>query len=279
MERLTSFKISTVQAFRTVERTLVTSAPEHGHQKLMVYNTHQPASDKRRFPQTSRINCAHAIIAESIRDNSDMEGIVAFLCIGDPNLSRSIWQTALVEVQILTLHFAKALFVFATQEIAKDPIKMKPGDIALALTNDSCDIRQTDCFVENREAQHDCLIVEWSSSVSIHDGTPSHVKHMKGASEHERPWDTSNCTRVNSGIEAISGKGCEEEKKDEKEDAEKCRAAEDAKRRKREQAEEQSRGREESEEKQKSTQEEEEADHGKEDDEDGEVAERRKTTE
>ena len=77
VERLTSFKISTVQAFRTVERTLVTSAPEHGHQKLMVYNTHQPASEKRRFPPTSRLKCAHAIIAESIRDNSDMEGIVA----------------------------------------------------------------------------------------------------------------------------------------------------------------------------------------------------------
>ncbi len=114
VERLSSFKIPTLPVFRSVERTLLTSAAEHGNQKLMVYNTHQPASTKRPFPPTSRLKCANAIIATSIRDMSDMDGIVAVICIGDPNLSRSVWQTALVEVRILTLNFAKTSFVFAT---------------------------------------------------------------------------------------------------------------------------------------------------------------------
>jgi hypothetical protein len=90
----------------------------------------------------------------------------------------------------------------------------------------------------------------WQSMIAK-DSFRRTVAHAKSAynimTEHESPWDTSNCTRVNSGDgerkEAISGKGCEEEKKDEKEDEEKCRAAGDAKRRKREKAEEQSRGR------------------------------------
>ena len=46
---------------------------------------------------------------------------------------------------------------------------MKTGDISMAMTRRGVEIIQTDCNVKNRDAQRDCLIVQWSSRVPMRD--------------------------------------------------------------------------------------------------------------
>ena len=94
-----SFTIPMLLSWRTVERMRLTSATEHGEQELMVYNTHQPSSDKRPLKQTSRIRFAKGVIQAAIRDMSASPSMVGFVCAGDANCSRAIWQSASKEVR------------------------------------------------------------------------------------------------------------------------------------------------------------------------------------
>ena len=187
-------------SFRIVERTLLTSAAEHGEQLLIVNNTHQPASSNRPFKTTSRIKVAKAIIEYAIRDASALPNLVAVLCVGDGNFTRSVWHSAAVEVRGWKLHLPEMVFTFATQAIAEQPYKMKPGDIAMAMTIHGVEIIQTDCNVENREAQHDCLIVQWSSSVSMHDVS---VHDVSMHSQVTVQGDSTQCTDRHSAVIVI----------------------------------------------------------------------------
>ena len=60
-------KMKKVHAWRTCERLVLTGAAEHGYPKLLVYNTHQPASDKRPFPAAMRINFCMALLEDAIK--------------------------------------------------------------------------------------------------------------------------------------------------------------------------------------------------------------------
>ena len=135
-----SFNIPGMPPYRIVERTLLTSAAEHGKQSLMVYNTHQPASSNRTFNPASRVKVTKAMIEYGIRDANNYDTLVAVLCVGDANFNRSTWMTVSHEVSSWKLHFHQMPFTFATQAIARRPHKMKPGDISMAMTMRGVDV-------------------------------------------------------------------------------------------------------------------------------------------
>ena len=56
-----------LQPWRIVERFEMFGAAEHGHCKMLVFNTHQPASDGRPFGSNMRINFCKAIINDALQ--------------------------------------------------------------------------------------------------------------------------------------------------------------------------------------------------------------------
>ena len=62
-----------------------TGASEHGSPTVMVYNTHQPSSPKREFPQTMRINFCKAVLRDAVKYTAEHAANVAFVQAGDTN--------------------------------------------------------------------------------------------------------------------------------------------------------------------------------------------------
>ena len=74
-----------VHDWRCCERLVLTGAAEHGHPKLLVYNTHQPASDKRPFPPAMRINFCVAVLEDAVRFRTKDSRCIGFIQTGDAN--------------------------------------------------------------------------------------------------------------------------------------------------------------------------------------------------
>ena len=87
-------------------------------------------------------------------------------------------------VFLSTRRFRAGLEVFAERWVPIVSEHVVLLYVAAAMGVDGFDCFKTCCRVENRDPGHDCIVVQWSSSVSLHHGSPSHLL-QKGAPEHK----------------------------------------------------------------------------------------------
>ena len=82
-------------AYRVAERMMLLwnegSAAEHA---ILLYNNHNPDSDKRPFSKNSRIAFCKAVLADAIRQAVEDKSIVSFMLCGDANCNLPHWFTA-----------------------------------------------------------------------------------------------------------------------------------------------------------------------------------------
>ena len=86
-------KMNRVDAWRTADAFKLTCATEHGPRSLLIYNSHQPNSDKRPFGSTMQINFCKGILQDAMGKHSLNDEIVGFGFGGDANCPRSTWTT------------------------------------------------------------------------------------------------------------------------------------------------------------------------------------------
>ena len=87
-------KMRRVDAWRVVQRFIVTGATEHGPRSLQIYNNHQPKSNKREFSVAMSINFCKAVLRDAIAHAGADPSCVGFGFGGDANCSFGIWNNA-----------------------------------------------------------------------------------------------------------------------------------------------------------------------------------------
>ena len=70
----------------------------------MVYNTHQPASDKHPFPKTQHINFCKEIVRASSNYAKDQPDLIGFVLLGDANCTYAHWQAKMLELGVKIWH-------------------------------------------------------------------------------------------------------------------------------------------------------------------------------
>ena len=71
-------KIPKVDAWRTLDRLEVFGATEHGSCSLLVYNNHQPSSDRRTFPAEMRRKLCKATLNDAIQHAAETDHNIGF---------------------------------------------------------------------------------------------------------------------------------------------------------------------------------------------------------
>ena len=87
-------KMHDVDRWRVVQRFEVTGATEHGPCSLLIYNTHQPKSTKRKFPVAMSINFCKAVLRDTMAHAEADPSCVGFGFGGDANCTYAQWNTA-----------------------------------------------------------------------------------------------------------------------------------------------------------------------------------------
>ena len=117
-------------SYRSVERFRVQK--DHTT-SLLVFNQHQPASDKRRFKQSTRIRFCKEVLRAGVAEHCANQTNIGFIIGGDANCSRGAWGTAVLEDVSWRTHFDGPQFAYATEAIADNPALMKPGDCQVGI--------------------------------------------------------------------------------------------------------------------------------------------------
>ena len=107
LEPLTN--IPNIDAWRIVERFERIGATEHGPCNLLIYNNHQPSSDKRPFKEPARINFCKAVLKDAHYSKTDYN--IGFGFGGDANCDMSMWTTAFKETSEYQLQFTEPCFM------------------------------------------------------------------------------------------------------------------------------------------------------------------------
>ena len=90
-------KMLKVHPWRVCQRFVLTGPSDYGSPTLLVYNTHQPASTKRPFHQTQRINFCKAVLQDAMEHHASEPTCIGFLQAGDANCSMANWTAALMD--------------------------------------------------------------------------------------------------------------------------------------------------------------------------------------
>ena len=104
-----------------------------------------------------------------MRDHTMDQNSVGFIFGGDANCGVTHWREAHAKEQTWKLSFETARFIFARCECMDNPVAIKNGDVAIGMGRLVMDFVLQDCFVTNRESQHDCMVVRWKYRESSHD--------------------------------------------------------------------------------------------------------------
>ena len=152
-------------SYTIVERILLLwiaygGAAEHA---ILIYNTHQPASDNRPFSKERRYRFCKDVILDAIRHVTEDKRIVGVMFCGDANCGFQHWSTAVNEMPIVALHFQTPRYLYANAEAVRFPSKRKSGDIVVVfpVKGEEFEAVQEDCQVPNREKQHDVIVAGW----------------------------------------------------------------------------------------------------------------------
>ena len=153
-------------SYRTVERFRLTTPTTKGPVSTLVFNSHQPASVKRKFSRPAREKFCSALIFNGIVEHETISTNVGFIAGGDNNCNALHWSVALSQTRShWSKHFGEPSFVYSTCKIAAQPDQLaKAGDCHVTMGTKNFNVHQCDCFVHNRDPQHDCIIVKWDCS-------------------------------------------------------------------------------------------------------------------
>ena len=146
-------KMKKVHDWRCCERLVLTGAAEHGHPKLLVYNTHQPASDNRKFPPAMRINFCAAVLEDAVRFRTKDSRCIGFIQTGDANCTIGTWASGMQQTPDLNVNFRHVRHVIG--------VGNKGGDVLTFGAVGDVEIYDNTCGVQGREKQHDPVIAEW----------------------------------------------------------------------------------------------------------------------
>ena len=149
-------KMNRVDSWRTVERFILLGATKHGQPcQMLVFNTHQPASDTRPFPGVMRTQFCKGIIEDALRLHSNCSDMCGWVFGGDANCDLTHWTSAFEQVQQSRLNFETPRFIYG--------INHKGGDLMVgaAVKGADMDFFENTCTVKGRERQHDCMFLEW----------------------------------------------------------------------------------------------------------------------
>ena len=89
-----------VDQWRSAQRFLLRIGDDENNGWMMVYNTHQPASDKHPFPKTQRINFCKEIVRASSNYAKDQPDLIGFVLLGDANCTNAHWQAQMWELGV-----------------------------------------------------------------------------------------------------------------------------------------------------------------------------------
>jgi len=176
-------------SYRSVERFVLTSATKHGPVSTLVFNSHQPASEKRQFKPGARQQFCKALLVAGIAEHERNSANVGFIAGGDINCSRAPWSVALEQTKPdWCKYFEQPTFVFSTKQIAAKPWLAKAGDCHVTMGRKNFNVLQCDCTVKNRDPGHDCIIVRWESACRIDwaqaaNELKEQESHRRGAAE------------------------------------------------------------------------------------------------
>ena len=146
-------KMKRVDAWRVVQRFEVTGATEHGPCSLLIYNNHQPKSQKRKFPVAMAINLGKAVLRDAKAHVGADPSCCGFGFGGDANCTLARWNTAFSETPAHLLRCKQFFFMYG--------VGGKGGDLMVGAGTDGLDFYENTCTVEGRELQHDPMIMEW----------------------------------------------------------------------------------------------------------------------
>ena len=143
-----------VDSWRTIYRFVLTGATKHGSCNLLLFNTHQPNSEQRKFNLTQQINMCKAVINEGVRFVSeDPHMNIGFGFGGDANCPVSPWTTAFNEDAAVRLTFKDIQFLWRFRRKAKGHM-VGCGTLGLLFLENTCK-------VEGQEKQHDPMVTQW----------------------------------------------------------------------------------------------------------------------
>ena len=150
-------KMLKVDPWRCAQRFKVRMGDIQNNVWLLVYNTHQPASDKHRFPQGMRINFCKAVARDATASAKEESNLIGFVLMGDANCTQSQWSTAMWEVGTQLWQGG-----FCVQK----GVNKKAGDVWIAMGSNLTFYTNT-CMIEGREEQHDpmyfhCMWKGWT---------------------------------------------------------------------------------------------------------------------
>ena len=146
-------KMPRVDDWRTLDRLEVIGATKHGPCSLLVYNSHQPSSDLRKFPMEMRRRLCKATLTDAIEHIEKTDHNIGFAFGGDANCNLATWQTALEEMSEYKLTFQEAQLLWGAER--------KNGDLIVAAGINGFDMLDENCDVPNRDPQHNCMMLAW----------------------------------------------------------------------------------------------------------------------
>ena len=124
--------------------------------KVRLINSHQPASKERKFPPQTRIE----LVKSLIRIGIPTEDVIGSVIGGDLNCHTDTIWTALEEDTVwkVTTRDPPQL-VYANNRAANNVNERRHhGDVAIGM---NLEMMQTDCNVQNRDPQHECVVAGW----------------------------------------------------------------------------------------------------------------------
>ena len=89
-----------VDPWRCAQRFVLRMGDDENDGWLLVYNTHQPASDKHPFPITQRISFCKEILRASSTYAKTEPNLIGFVLLGDANCTNAHWSAAMWELQL-----------------------------------------------------------------------------------------------------------------------------------------------------------------------------------
>jgi hypothetical protein len=145
--------IDRVHPWRTLDRLEVMGATVHGPCSLLVYNNHQPSSPERVFPSAMRCRLCRATMQDAIKIAQSNKHNIGFTFGGDANCNLATWQPVLNDISEYKLTFQEAELTWG--------INRKPGDLMVTAGIEGLVVHDTNCDVENRCPEHDCMVLAW----------------------------------------------------------------------------------------------------------------------
>jgi hypothetical protein len=149
-----------VDAWRMIQRFRVTGATEHGSCSMLIYNTYQPKSQKRKMSATMGVDFCKAVLRDAMAHAGADPSCVGFGFGGDATCSYGQWIAACAEVPEYRDCFKQLSYIRG--------VGGKAGDLMVCAGMEGLDFYDNTCChgglgfsLEGREKQHDPMVMEW----------------------------------------------------------------------------------------------------------------------